>query len=111
MLLAGSAINNNNALFLLSSDAETPYYPANPSQTGTPLAQNISINLGRPGNVITAVIPQLAGGRIWFSIGAPLVFLLNPGPGSPGLVEPSVFNQADPNHSTYVVSHHKDTLS
>lgn len=42
-----------------------------------------------------AVIPRLAGGRIWFSVGARLQFLLNPGP---GLVEPSVFNQADPNH-------------
>lgn len=42
-------------------------------------------------------IPNLAGGRIWFSIGAPLVFAVNPGP---GLVEPSIFNQSDPNVGT-----------
>jgi len=39
----------------------------------------------------------MAGGRIWFSIGAPLLFYLNPGP---GLVEPSVFNHKDPNINT-----------
>jgi hypothetical protein len=46
---------------------------------------------------VTATIPQLAGARIWFSIGAQLVFAVNPGP---GLVEPSVFNQSDPNINT-----------
>jgi hypothetical protein len=94
---AGQAIDRGNALFLLSADAETPYYPASPAQTGTKLSQNISIDLGRPGNIVYAVIPRLAGGRIWFSVGAPLVFALNPGP---GLVEPSIFNPADPNHGT-----------
>ena len=39
-------------------------------------------------------IPRVAGGRIWFSIGSPLTFLLNPGP---ALVEPSVSNASDPN--------------
>lgn len=61
------------------------------------MSQNVSINLGAPGNTVTATIPRLAGARIWFSIGAPLVFKVNPGP---GLVEPSVFNQADPNINT-----------
>jgi hypothetical protein len=42
-------------------------------------------------------IPQLAGGRIFVSIGKKLTFLLNPGP---ALVEPSVLNQADPNINT-----------
>ena len=55
---------------------------------------NISISLGAPGNIITATIPQIAGGRIWFSVGAQLTFAVNPGP---GLVEPSVFNPSDPN--------------
>ena len=94
---AGQAIDRGNALFLLSADAETPYYPASPSQTGTRLTQNVSIDLGRPGNTVYATIPRLAGGRIWFSMGAPLHFAINPGP---GLVEPSIFNQADPNHNT-----------
>ena len=94
---AGQAIDRGNALFLLSADAETPYYPPSPSSTGVRLTQNISIGLGRPGNRVFATIPRLAGGRIWFSVGAPLQFAINPGP---GLVEPSIFNQADPNHNT-----------
>ncbi|KAK6383357.1 hypothetical protein LTR65_009975 [Meristemomyces frigidus] len=95
--ITGLAINNNNALFLLQADAKTPYYPPNPSATGTQLTQNVSIPLGAPGNTVIATIPQIAGGRIWFSIGAPLVFAVNPGP---GLVEPSVFNPSDPNINT-----------
>jgi len=94
---AGLAINNNSALVLIESDAKTPYYPPNPSSTGTAIAVNISIPLGAPGNTVTATIPQIAGGRVWFSIGAPLTFAVNPGP---GLVEPSVFNQSDPNINT-----------
>ena len=81
----------------MQSDAQTAYYPANPSSDGTALSQNVSIALGAPGNTITATIPKLAGARIWFSIGAPLVFKVNPGP---GLVEPSVFNNSDPNINT-----------
>nr|POF17860.1 glucan endo-1,3-beta-glucosidase [Quercus suber] len=94
---AGSAIDHNGALFLLQSDAKTAYYPASPSANGSALAQNVSIPLGAPGNTVTATIPRLAGGRIWMSIDAPLVFKVNPGP---GLVEPSVFNQSDPNINT-----------
>lgn len=97
MRTAGQAIDNNNALFLLSADAKTPYYPPNPPSTNTKISQNISINLGAPGNTVNATIPRLAGARIWFSVGTPLVFAVNPGP---GLVEPSVFNQADPNINT-----------
>lgn len=95
--LAGQAIDNNYALFLLQSDARTAYYPVSPSANGSALTQNVSIPLGAPGNTVTATIPRLAGARIWFSIGAPLVFKVNPGP---GLVEPSVFNQSDPNINT-----------
>ena len=93
---AGLAIDNNNAVFLLQSDAKTPYYPASPSATGAALSANCAIPLGLPGNIVNATIPRLAGARIWFSIGTPLTFLLNPGP---GLVEPSVFNQSDPNYN------------
>ena len=90
--IAGLAIDRGNALFLLSADGQTPYYPSSPSSTGQKLQQNISINLGPPGSTVHCTIPFLAGGRIWFSVGAPLVFALNPGP---GLVEPSIFNQSD----------------
>ena len=95
--VAGLAIDRGSAVFILSADANTPYYPQSPPAVGAKLAQDISIHLGQPGNVVHASIPRLAGGRIWFSVGAPLQFALNPGP---GLVEPSAFTSADPNYNT-----------
>lgn len=96
--VTGQALDNGNALFLLQADGQTPYYPSSPSSTGTPLAVNCSIALNASGSGARRItIPHLAGGRIWFSIGAPLTFLLNPGP---GLVEPSVTNSSDPNINT-----------
>ncbi|EXJ87171.1 hypothetical protein A1O3_04130 [Capronia epimyces CBS 606.96] len=92
--ITGQAIDNNNALFLLQADGRTPYYPTSPSAVGGSIQQNCAIVLGPPGNTVTATIPHIAGGRIWFSIDAPLTFLLNPGP---ALVEPSVTNYSDPN--------------
>lgn len=91
--VTGQAIQNNNAIFLLKSDG-TYYYPTNPAAIGTPLSADCAIPLGAPGSSKTVSIPQIAGGRIWFSIGTPLTFLLNPGP---ALVEPSVTNNSDPN--------------
>jgi hypothetical protein len=99
--VTGQAINNNNALVLLESNGQTLYYPANPSSTGTPLAADCAIPLGGPGSTTNVTIPQIAGGRIWFSIGTPLTFLLNPGANGPGLVEPSVTNPSDPNIDTF----------
>jgi hypothetical protein len=46
---------------------------------------------------VIATVPRIAGGRIWFSVGKPLQFFVNPGP---GLVEPSIFNPSDPNSDT-----------
>jgi hypothetical protein len=93
--VTGQAINNGNALMLLESDGQTPYYPASPSAAGSPLAVDCAIPLGASGgSPITITVPQLAGARLWFSIGTPITFLLNPGP---ALVEPSVTNPSDPN--------------
>jgi Beta-1,3-glucanase len=93
--VTGQAISNGNALMLLEADGETPYYPASPSAAGSPLAVDCAIPLNASGGApITVTVPQLAGARLWFSIGAPIAFLLNPGP---GLVEPSVTNPSDPN--------------
>jgi hypothetical protein len=93
--VTGLAINNGNALMLLEANGQTPYYPASPSATGTPLGVDCAIPLGASGGApVTITVPQLAGARLWFSIGTPLTFLLNPGP---GLVEPSVTNPTDPN--------------
>ncbi|KAK8208489.1 hypothetical protein IWZ01DRAFT_416050, partial [Phyllosticta capitalensis] len=91
--VTGTALDNNNALFLLQADGKTPYYPTSPSNTQTPLSKNCSIKLGAPGSTTTVTIPHLAGARIWFCIGEELTFLLNPGP---ALVEPSVTNNSDP---------------
>lgn len=92
--ITGFAINNGNRLVLLESDGRSLYYPSSPAAVGSPLAANCAIALGAPGTTRTVTIPQIAGGRVWFSIGTPIKFLLNPGP---GLVEPSVSNPTDPN--------------
>jgi hypothetical protein len=93
--VTGQALDNGNALMLLESDGQTPYYPASPAAAGSPLAVDCAIPLGASGGAATPLtIPHLAGSRIWFSIGSPLEFLLNPGP---ALVEPSVTNPSDPN--------------
>jgi hypothetical protein len=92
--VTGQAIDNNNALFLLMADGQTPYYPTSPSAVGASLSQKCAIPLGAPGSTVNVTIPHIAGGRIWFSIDSTLTFLLNPGP---ALVEPSVTNNSDPN--------------
>ncbi|KAK4185465.1 hypothetical protein QBC35DRAFT_503643 [Podospora australis] len=80
------------------------YFPENPpaGQILQPLTQNPAIPLGAPGNKVTVTIPQIAGGRIWFSAEKPLVFLRNPGGpgGGAALVEPSVLNPTDLNAAT-----------
>jgi hypothetical protein len=96
--VTGQAIDNGNALMLLEADGQTPYYPASPSATGSPLAVDCAIPLNPSGGApVTVTIGHLAGARVWFSIGSPITFLLNPGP---GLVEPSVTNPSDPNITT-----------
>ncbi|KAI9760024.1 MAG: hypothetical protein M1840_002752 [Geoglossum simile] len=88
---------NNSTIFLIQADGQTPYYPASPPSSLSPLAVDCGIRLGSPGTTITATIPRISSARIWLSIDTPLVFLLNPGP---GLVEPSVSNPSDPNIAT-----------
>jgi Beta-1,3-glucanase len=93
--VTGQAIDNGNALVLLEADGQTLYYPSSPAATGSALAANCAIPLGPSGGApVTITVPHLAGARLWFSIGTPLTFLLNPGP---ALVEPSVTNSSDPN--------------
>jgi hypothetical protein len=93
--VTGLALDNGNALMLLQADGQTPYFPSSPPANGTPLAVDCAIPLNAPNQPArTITIPHLAGARLWFSIGSPLTFLLNPGP---ALVEPSVTNPSDPN--------------
>jgi hypothetical protein len=90
-----TGLDTGNNLVLLESDGQTLYYPSSPSSTGSPLAVDCAIPLNSSGGSPTTVtIPYLAGARLWFSIGSPITFLLNPGP---ALVEPSVTNPSDPN--------------
>ncbi|MCJ1448244.1 MAG: hypothetical protein MMC23_008758 [Stictis urceolatum] len=93
--ITGHSIDHGNKLFLLRADGRIPYYPSNPSRTGSHLTEDCSIKLGGPGTTHNVTIPHIAGGRVWFSINKPLTFLLNPGP---ALVEPSVTNETDPNY-------------
>ncbi|KAH7327485.1 glycoside hydrolase family 64 protein [Rhexocercosporidium sp. MPI-PUGE-AT-0058] len=96
--ITGLAITNNNCLFLLQADGQTPYYPTNPTSNGSALSSDCSIALGSPGTTRNVTIPYIAGGRIWFCVDNKLTFLLNPSLAGPGLVEPSVSNTADPNY-------------
>src|SRR3984885_4951507 len=75
--VTGLAISNNNALMLLESDGQTPYYPPSPPGNGTPLGVYCAIKLNKTGaSPRTITIPYLAGARLWVSIGAPITFLL-----------------------------------
>lgn len=89
--------NSTTVFALIESDGQTVYYPENPPAIGSPLQANCAIPLGQPGETINCTIPQLAGGRIWFSLNQPLTFLLNPSANGAALVEPSVTNPSDPN--------------
>ncbi|KAJ9138280.1 Glycoside hydrolase family 64 protein [Coniochaeta hoffmannii] len=80
---------------LLKSNGKDLYFPSEPPENMSPLTEDVAIPLGPPGTTKTVHIPQMAGGRIWFSRDGKLTFLLNKG--GPALVEPSVLNPADPN--------------
>lgn len=92
--ITGLAFERQNSPCLIKADGKTPYFPSSPAEILQPLQENCSIKLGAPGSITTVTIPQLAGGRIWFSVENELTFLLNPGP---ALVEPSISNPTDPN--------------
>ncbi|KAI2612414.1 glycoside hydrolase family 64 protein [Hypoxylon fragiforme] len=94
--ITGLDLNQNNVPLFIQSDGKTVYHPSSPSATQSPLEADIAISLGAPGSTTTVTIPQIAGGRIWFSTGSKLTFLLNPGP---AVVEPSVTNTADANYN------------
>ncbi|CAI7635912.1 unnamed protein product [Penicillium manginii] len=96
--ITGTAIDNNNSLFLLGADGKTAYYPTSPSATLTGLSQDCGIPLGASGSTKTVTIPHIAGGRIWFARDNKLTFYLNPGP---ALVEPSASNPSDANYNVF----------
>ncbi|KAK0720215.1 hypothetical protein B0H67DRAFT_484878 [Lasiosphaeris hirsuta] len=96
--ITGLALQKSCARLILTAAGE-PYYPPSPPKILQPLAVDCAIPLGPPGHTTAVTIPQIAGGRIWFSAHRKLTFLLNPGGpgGGAALVEPSVLNPTDPN--------------
>lgn len=64
--ITGRAIDNNNAWFLLQSDAVTPYYPASPDKIMQPLGADCAIRLGGPGSTIQAQMP-VSESNVWSS--------------------------------------------
>ncbi|KAL1306246.1 hypothetical protein AAFC00_004336 [Neodothiora populina] len=92
--VSGIAIQHNGQRCLMKANGRDLYFPSSPSTILQPLAEDCAIPLGPSGNTINITIPQIAGGRLWFSVNGKLTFLLNPGP---ALVEPSVLNPSDPN--------------
>jgi hypothetical protein len=96
--VTGQDPDNGNAWMLLRADGRTVYYPPSPPSPGAPLDADCAIPLNGSGAAAkTVTVPRMAGGRIWFSVGAKLEFLVNPGP---ALVTPSVTNPGDPNIGT-----------
>ncbi|KAK3328142.1 glycoside hydrolase family 64 protein [Cercophora scortea] len=99
--ITGLALQHNNARVFLAANGKDLYFPAPPpaGKILQPLTTDVAIPLGTPGTTTTVTIPQIAGGRIWFSADSQLTFLRNPGGpgGGAALVEPSVLNPSDPN--------------
>lgn len=85
---------SNDRLCIIQSDGRTQYYPQSPGGTVQSLAADCAICIGPPGATKTLQIPHLSAARLYFSVGTPLQFFLNPGP---ALVEPSSTNPSDPN--------------
>ncbi|KAL1902241.1 hypothetical protein Sste5346_001217 [Sporothrix stenoceras] len=99
--VTGLDIKKNGRRVLVQSDGHTLYYPVDPPADLQPLEADVAIPLSRDGSANKVTIPQIAGGRIWFSRGPKkLTFLLNPSHNpnaGAALVEPSVLNPSDPN--------------
>jgi hypothetical protein len=84
-----------NTLLAVKADGRSIYYPKSPANALTDLEEDISIVIDGPQRAIQ--VPQMTGGRIWFSKEKKLKFFRNPGP---AFVEPNVQNATDPNSQT-----------
>jgi hypothetical protein len=94
----GLDLSQGNQWAFLQSDGSTLYHPPSPSAPGAALGADCAIALPARGAAARAIsVPYLASGRIYFSVGRKLTFLVNPGP---GIAMPSVSNPSDPNIST-----------
>ncbi len=94
----GLDIAQGNTWAFLQADGQTLYHPPSPSAPGAALGADCAIALPTAGAAPRSIsLPRLASGRIYFSLGSKLVFLVNPGP---GIAMPSVSNPSDPNINT-----------
>lgn len=94
--ITGLSLNDGNKPIFIQADGRTVYSPPSPAQPLANVGVDVAIPLGAPGNTVTATIPKIAGGRIWFVVDARLTFFVNPGP---NIVNPSVTNPTDPNYN------------
>lgn len=94
--ITGLSIKDNNRPIFIQADGRSVHSPPSPAQPLASVGVDVAIPLGAPGNTVTATIPKIAGGRIWFVIDARLTFFVNPGP---NIVNPSVTNPTDPNYN------------
>ncbi|WP_406205925.1 beta-1,3-glucanase family protein [Kitasatospora sp. NBC_01560] len=79
----------------VQADGASLHHPPAPAADGTPLGVDCAIALNASGAGPRRVtLPHLDSGRIYFSVGAKLTFLMNRGG---GLALPSVANPTDPN--------------
>lgn len=94
----GLDLSQGNQWAFLEADGSTLYHPPSPSAPGAALGADCAIVLPARGAAPRAIsVPYLASGRIYFSVGRKLTFLVNPGP---GIAMPSVANPTDPNITT-----------
>jgi hypothetical protein len=94
----GLDLSQGNQWAFLQSDGSTLYHPPSPSAPGAALGADCAVVLPARGAAARAIsLPYLASGRIYFSVGRKLTFLVNPGP---GIAMPSVANPSDPNIAT-----------
>ena len=95
----GLDLSQGNQWAFLQSDGSTLYHPPSPAAPGAALGADCAIALPARGAAARAIsLPYLASGRIYFSVGSKLTFLVNPGP---GIAMPSVSNPTDPNIATH----------
>ncbi|MFD9048182.1 glycoside hydrolase family 64 protein [Streptomyces zaomyceticus] len=79
----------------IQADGSSLHHPPSPAADQTPLGVDCAIALNASGAGPRRVtLPRLYSGRIYFSVGAKLTFLMNRGG---GLALPSVSNPTDPN--------------
>lgn len=79
----------------IQANGSSLYHPPAPANDQTPLGVDCAIPLNPSGSGARRVtLPRLDSGRIYFSVGTKLTFLMNRGG---GLALPSVSNPTDPN--------------